>query len=218
MPDPAIPRMRANAIRIVLVDDHAIVREGFRTLIEREPDMTIVTECASLLAVDGVLAATHADVLVLDITMRDGSGLAALPDLHARHPRVRMLVLSMHEGKAYVGEALARGADGYVTKAAGPEELIAGIRAVVVGQRYVSKDVAERTHESARASLGNLSAREHEVFLGLARGDSPKQVAFALGISVKTAYVHRANVLAKLDARSDRDLYRIALEAGLLDG
>ena len=210
--------MRAGAIRIVLVDDHAIVREGFRTLIQREPDLTIAAECASLIEVDGVLAAAHADVLVLDITMRDGSGLAALPDLRARHPQARMLVLSMHEGEAYVGEALARGADGYVTKAAGPEELIAGIRAVVAGRRYVSSDVAARVREGAHASLGSLSAREREVFLGLARGGTPKQVAAALGISVKTAYVHRANLLAKLGARSDRDLYRIALEAGLLDG
>ena len=205
-------------IRIALADDHAVVREGFRALIDREQDMRVEAVCADAEETFGTLSGLPLDVLVLDLTMRDGSGLAALPELRARYPRLRVLVLSMHDGEAYVAEAFARGADGYVTKAAGPEELIAGIREVISGRRYVSSDIASRTHASAGTAIDSLSAREREVFLGLACGGSPKQVAAMLGISVKTAYVHRANVLAKLGVRNDRDLYRVALEAGLLEG
>lgn len=205
-------------ICIALADDHAVVREGFRALIDREPGMRVEAVCPSVEDTFIALTALPLDVLVLDITMRDGSGLEALPELRARYPRLRVLVLSMHDGDAYVAEAFARGADGYVTKAAGPEELIAGIREVVSGRRYVSSDIASRSHAGARTAVDSLSAREREVFLALAAGGLPKQVAAKLGISVKTAYVHRANVLAKLGVRNDRDLYRVALEAGLLEG
>jgi two-component system uhpT operon response regulator UhpA len=201
----------------LLVDDHAIVRAGFRALIERETDMAIVGECASVAEAERALSDVPVDVLVLDITMRGGSGLAALPKLRAGRAGLRLLVLSMHEGAAYVADALARGADGYVTKAAGPEELIAGIRAVAAGQRFLSSDIAARPRADARASIGSLSSREREVLLALAGGATPKQAAAALGISVKTVYVQRANVLAKLGVRGDRDLYRIAREHGLVE-
>lgn len=205
-------------IRIVLADDHASVRKGFLLLIEREADMTIVAECAGLADTEAALAAMAADVLVLDITMRSDSGLAGLPRLRALHPELRIVVMSMHEGDAYVSEALARGADGYVTKAVAPEELIAAVRAVMAGQRGLrSSDIAARSRAAPAVSLSSLSAREREVFMALAGGDRPKQVAASLGVSVKTVYVQRASVLAKLGVRSDRDLYRIALENGWLD-
>lgn len=204
-------------IHIILADDHAIVREGFRALIEREADMAIAAECASLAEVELALVTVAADVLVLDISMRDGSGLAALASLRSRFLRLRILMLSMHEGEAYVTEAFARGADGYITKAVAPEELIAGIRAVLSGQRnHRSTDIAGRSQTSMRDPAELLTVREREVFIALAQGRTPKQVAADLGISVKTTYVHRANVLAKLVARDDRELYRIALEGGWL--
>lgn len=205
-------------IRIALADDHAIVREGFRALIEREPDMMIVAECASGIEAEMAVTQTKPDVLVLDLSMRGGSGLEVLPRLRARFPALCVLVMSMHDGEPYVGEALGCGARGYVTKAAAPAELTIGIRALMAGQRYLSADLALREPATAAPGIGTLSAREREVFLLLARGFSPKQVAGDLGISVKTAYVHRANVMAKLAARNDRDLYRIALGAGLLGG
>ncbi len=203
-------------IHIVLADDHAIVREGFRVLIEREPDMAIVAECPSAAAAEDAVAKTLPDILVLDLSMRGGSGLEALPRLRGRFPALRILIMSMHEGRAYVDEALAHGADGYVTKAAAPEELVAGIRAVFAGQRYLSSDLVQRAPQQTRVALDSLSAREREVFVLLARGRAPKQVAGDLGISVKTTYVHRARVIEKLSARTDRDLYRLALEAGAL--
>lgn len=204
-------------IRVALADDHAIVREGFRSLIGREPDMQVVLECATAEEVETALAIGSVDVLVLDISMRDDSGLAALPRLRERYPCLHILIMSMHDSDTYVSEAFARGADGYVSKAVAPEELIAGIRAVFAGKRrHLGSDLVLRDRARARAPLDSLTIREREVFLGLAGGAAPKQVAATLGISVKTAYVHRANVLAKLGARNDRELYRIALEHGLL--
>lgn len=204
-------------IRIALADDHAIVRAGFRALIERETDMAIVAECGSMAEVGQFLSREAADVLVLDLTMRGESGIEALPRLRERFPALYLLVMSMHESATYVDEALGRGANGYVTKAAAPEELIAGIREVVAGRRFLSSDLATRTGSPAGKPIDRLSVREREVFLRLARGMVTKQIADELGISAKTAYVHRAHVLEKLGARNDRDLYQIALAGGLLE-
>ena len=201
-------------IRTLLADDHAIVRTGFRALIERELDMAIVAECASVAAAEQELARSPVDVLVLDISLRDGSGLAALPELRVRFPALRILMMSMHEAPVYVADAIAKGADGYITKAAAPEELIAGIRAVFAGARYLSTDLA--LPRSRSSALERLSVRERDVFLAIARGRAPKQIAGELGLAIKTVYVHRASVLTKLGARSDHDLYRIALENGLI--
>lgn len=208
------PRDNARMIRIALTDDHAIVRTGFRALIEREGDMQIVGECGSITECEHVLVTSAVDVLVLDLTLRGESGIDALPSLCARFPSLRILVMSMHEGESYVDEALARGASGYVTKAVAPDELVTGIREVMAGRRYLSSDLCGR--KSVAVPLDRLSARERDVFLLLAHGKTTKQVADELGISSKTAYVHRAHVLEKLAARNDRELYRIALACGLI--
>lgn len=202
-------------IRTLLVDDHAIVRTGFRALIERAADIAIVAECAGPDEARQVLERDAVDVLVLDISLRGDSGLAVLPDLRARYAALKILMLSMHEAPVYVGEALAKGADGYITKTAAPEELIAGIRAVYAGERYLSTDVANVRLRPAQVDL--LSARERDVFVAIARGRVPKQIAVELGLAIKTVYVHRANVLAKLGVRNDHDLYRVALENGLVE-
>ena len=131
-------------IRFALSDDLAIVRTGFRALIEREADMEIVAECGSLADAERALLGNAADVLVLDLTLRSESGIDALPGLRARFPVLRILVMSMHEGESYVDEALARGAAGYVTKAVAPDELVTGIREVMADRRYLSSDLRGR--------------------------------------------------------------------------
>src|SRR6185312_11570855 len=159
---------------IVLVDDHAIVREGFKRLIEH------------LLSV---------------------------------HAATRVVVLSMHDGDAYVSEALRRGASGFVTKGVAPEELVAGLRAVMQGECFLSSDLRQRRTERPNDALdpvNRLTAREREVFLLLAGGRTPKQVAADLGIGQKTVYIHRASLMGKLGAGSELDLYRMATERGLL--
>jgi DNA-binding NarL/FixJ family response regulator len=200
--------------RIVLADDHAIVRTGFRALIEQEPDMRIIAECSNADEAYTAVIEQKPDVLALDLSM-PGGGLALVSRLQTSAPDLLLLVLSMHDREPYISEALRRGVHGYVTKGAATDELVAALRVICAGGTYTSSDVrqAARTPDSG---LERLSEREREVFLLLAHGATPKQVASNMGISDKTAYLHRTAVRAKLGARSDLDLHQIALERGLL--
>ncbi|NUR23058.1 response regulator transcription factor [Frateuria sp.] len=204
---------------IVLVDDHAIVREGFKRLIEMEPDLEVIAECRC--ADDAVEAINHRrpDLVALDLSLPDGSGLPLIEHLHSLVPDTHIVVLSMHDGEPYVSEALRRGASGYVTKGAAPEELVAGLRQVMQGETFLSSDLRQRRAERPSEALdpvNRLTAREREVFLLLAAGKAPKQVAAALGVGQKTIYIHRASLMGKLGAGSELDLYRMASERGLL--
>lgn len=204
---------------IVLVDDHAIVCEGFKRLIELEPDLQVVAECRT--ADDAVETVSHwcPDLVALDLSLPDGSGLPLIEHLLSAVPETRIVVLSMHDSEPYVSEALRRGASGYVTKGAAPEELVAGLLAVLQGKRYLSSDLRERRAERPDGALdaySRLTAREREVFLLLAGGMTPKQTAAKLGIGQKTVYIHRASLMGKLGAGSELDLYRMASERGFL--
>ena len=201
-------------IRIVLADDHAIVRRGFRALIEQEPDLAIAAECATRDEAHAAVVAHAPDVLVLDLSM-PGGGLVLVPELRALAPGLKLLVLSMHDREPYISEALRRGAHGYVSKGAATDELVTAVRVVCAGQPYLSGDIVATKSRVASAQEA-LSEREQEVFLMLARGATPKQIASDLGISDKTVYLHRAAVRCKVGARADLDLHRIAIERGLL--
>lgn len=204
---------------IVLVDDHAIVREGFKRLIELEPDLEVVAECRS--ADDAVEAVGRwlPDLVALDLSLPDGSGLPLIEHLLSVSARTRVVVLSMHDGEPYISEALRRGASGYVTKGVAPEELVVGLRVVMQGECFLSSDLRQRRAERPGPLLDplkRLTAREREVFLLLAAGRAPKQVAGELGIGQKTVYIHRASLMGKLGAGSELDLYRMASQRGLL--
>lgn len=204
---------------IVLVDDHAIVREGFKRLIGLEPDLRVVGECRSADDAVEVVTQHRPDLVALDLSLPDGSGLPLIEHLGSVSPDTRVVVLSMHDGEPYVSEALRRGASGYVTKGVAPEELVAGLRAVMQGERFLSSDLRQRRAEQPKSALDplhRLTVREHEVFLLLAGGKTPKQVAAELGIGQKTVYIHRASVMGKLNAGSELELYRMASERGLL--
>ncbi|MBU6248310.1 MAG: response regulator transcription factor [Xanthomonadaceae bacterium] len=206
---------------IVLVDDHAIVREGFKRLIEMEPDLEVVAECRCADDAVDAINRMSPDLVALDLSLPDGSGLPLIEHLLSVSPDSRIVVLSMHDGEPYVSEALRRGASGYVTKGVAPEELVAGLRAVMEGECYLSSDLRRRRAERPSEALDpiqRLTAREREVFLLLAAGRAPKQVAAELGIGQKTVYIHRASLMGKLGAGSELDLYRMASERGLLDG
>lgn len=204
--------------RIVLIDDHAIVRAGFRALIERERDMAIVGECSRLAEAEAAVIALQPDLVVLDLSLPDGGGLSILDAIREWVPDVRVIVLSMHDSAPYVSEAMAHGADGYVSKGAAAEELVTAIRAVMAGNSYLSSDLATQRSRLAQGDSIELTAREREVLQLLTRGMVPKQIAAELGIGVKTAYVHRASVMEKLGVRSEVELYRTAIEHGLLQG
>ncbi len=204
---------------IVLVDDHAIVREGFKRLIEMESDLDVVAECRTADDAVDAVARLRPDLVILDLSLPDGSALPLIEHLLSVAPLTHVVVLSMHDGEPYVAEALRRGASGYVTKGAGPEELIAGLRVVMRGECFLSSDLCERRARHPVRLLdpiSRLTAREREVFMLLAGGLAPKQVAARLGIGQKTIYIHRASLMGKLGAGSELDLYRMATERGLL--
>lgn len=200
-------------IRIVMADDHAIVRAGFRALIEQEAGFEIVEECGCITETRTAVYLHHPDVLVLDLSL-PGGGLALVPELREALPDMAILVLSMHDHEPWISEALRRGVAGYVTKGAASDELVAALHSVANGQPYLSSDLKQPSMR--RAGLEELSEREQEVFMRLARGETPKQAASDMGISVKTVYLHRASLRAKLGAFNDLELHQLALERGLL--
>lgn len=200
-------------IRIVMADDHAIVRAGFRALLEDEPGFDIVAECAGCDEAFDASMRLRPDVLVLDLSL-PGGGLEVVPKLRRELPETAVLVLTMHDDDSYVAEATHRGVQGYVTKAAAPDELFDALRAVVAGRFYLSSDLRQ---PSPRPGTGALTERERDVFVRIARGMSPKQIAFDLGISRQTVYQHRDAVRAKLGLRNDVEMHRAALLQGLLD-
>lgn len=200
-------------IRIVMADDHAIVRAGFRALIEQESGFVIVAECSGIADTREAVLLHHPDVLVLDLSL-PGGGLLLVPELREALPEMAILVLSMHDHEPWISEALRRGVAGYVTKGAASEELVAGLLAVAGGQSYLSSDL--KRPNARRSGLEELSEREQEVFLRLARGETPKQVAIDMSISDKTVYLHRASLRAKLGIANDLELHTLALELGLL--
>lgn len=204
---------------IVLVDDHAIVREGFKRLIELEDDLDVTVECRSADEAVEAVTARHPDLVVLDLSLPDGGGLPLIEHLLSISPQTCIVVLSMHDSEPYVSEALRRGAKGYVTKGVAPEELVEGLRVVMRGEQFLSSDLAQRRAGRSAEELDvlhRLTAREREVFLLLAEGHTPKQAAAELGIGQKTIYIHRASLMGKLGAGSELDLYRLAVERGLI--
>ena len=216
-------------IRVLIVDDHAIVRAGLRMLINPQPDMEVVGEAA-----DGPEALRQAgeanpDVLTLDLTMPGGGGLKILERLRQACPQTRVLVLTMHEEPSYLRAVLAAGGSGYVAKSGVDGELLAAIRSVAQGRTFVTMklsdngthqvlgDRATRTAAPARAPVQVLSPREQEVLKLLAQGYTNKEVGTQLCLSVKTIETHRARIVDKLGLRSRADFTRYALEMGLLD-
>ena len=203
----------------MLVDDHPIVRAGFRQLLELEPDWEVVGEVGSGKELAAWLLTSTCDVLVLDLSLPDADGLVLIRHLLAQRPEMAIVVLTMHDGALYVHDALSAGARGYVTKQSAPDELIEAIRSVARGEQFLARNV--RAHVASEVDqeaklLPELTAREAQVFLLLARGHSVARVASTIGISDKTAYAHRSNIYAKLGLQSDYQLRLLAKRRGLI--
>lgn len=206
-------------LKIALVDDHPIVRAGFRQLLELEPGWRVVAQVGSVRELAAWMLTGTCDLLVLDLSLPDGDGLVVLRQLLAQRPGLAVVVLSMHDGALYVQDALSAGARGYVTKRSAPDELVHAIRAAERGERYISQDVrsaASSTEDAPEANLPELTGREAQVFLLLARGHSVSRVAATIGISNKTAYSHRSNIWSKLKLQSDYELRALARRRGLI--
>ena len=219
-------------IRVLLVDDHGIVREGLRQVLLADGDFDVVGEAANGVQALDIAARERPDVVLLDLTMPGDSGLVVAQKLRQEVPNSRVLILSVHDDAEYVLESVRAGAHGYLRKDTTPADLRAAIRAVHSGDAYFSPAVAKRLTEVLRsessvhapapvvvpASLDALTNREREVLAAVARGLLNKEIAGQLGISVRTVEAHRDSVVRKLGIRSAAGLTRFAMEQGLLKG
>lgn len=207
------------AIRILVTDDHAVLRSGLRLLLDREPDLETVGEATT--AEDAITRVNEGDVdlVLLDLEMPGIGGLAGAERLRADHPDLLILVLSMHGETDDVRRAFAAGANGYVLKTAADEQLVQAVRAVAAGERYLHPALGAALAQPApsRGPVDDLSPREREVLRLLALGYTNQEIARMLVVSVRTVESHRAHVMTKLRAGSRAAMVRHALEAGLLD-
>jgi two-component system response regulator NreC len=210
------------AIRVLVVDDHAVVRTGLRRVLDAEKDIETVGEAAN--AERAVFEALEhkPDVVLMDVVMPGKSGIEGMPALLQAAPAARVLILSMQDDPHYVREAFEAGASGYVLKEAADTDVVEAVRAVANGARYVhpalgAKLVAAETEERKRAESDPLSEREREVLRLLALGHTNQEIAALLYISVRTAETHRAHIMQKLSLSSRAELVRYALDHGLID-
>ena len=212
-------------IRILLAEDHRIVRDGLRMLLQSEPDLVVVAEAENGREAVARAKETHPDVAVLDISMPEMSGLEATRLIKAESPQTQILILTMHESDEYFFRALEAGASGYVLKKAATQDLIDAARAVARGEAFLYPSVAKkligdyvRRAESGTEQSGyaTLSEREREVLLLLAQGVSNQEIADRLAITSSTLQTHRAHVLEKLGLRTTADLIKYAVQHGLV--
>ena len=207
-------------IRVIIVDDHPVVRRGLKQIIAAEQDMQVVGEAENAGEALRVIRQTACDAVVLDITLPDGSGLDVLSQLKSERPTLPVLIMSIHDEKQYALRVLKAGASGYLMKNSIPEELIKAIRKITSGGKYVSTSLAERL-ASEFASPGkspheNLSDREFQILCLIASGKSLKEIGEALCISGKTVSSYRARILEKMNMSTNADLTRYALEHDLI--
>ena len=210
------------SIRVLVVDDHAIVRSGLRRVLDAEPDIETVSEAEN--ADRAVFEAMEhkPDIVLMDVVMPGKSGIEGLPALLQAVPTVQVLILSMQDDPRYVREAFEAGASGYVLKEAADTEVITAVRAVAAGERYVhpalgARLLAAEVEERKRAEADPLSEREREVLRLLALAHTNQEIAKLLYISVRTAETHRAHIMQKLRLSSRAELVRYALAEGLLE-
>ena len=204
-------------IRVLLADDHAILRAGVRMLLDAQPDMAVVAEAADGEEAIQRAGDTQPDVAVVDLTMPGLTGVETLERLRREVPATRLLVLTMHDDPAYARLALAAGAAGHVIKDADSSELVAAIRAVHRGRTFIQVGAeAAATGAPERTAAPALSPRERQVLELLAHGHTNREVADRLSLSVKTVETHRSRLSEKLGLHSRADLVRLAIELGLL--
>ena len=206
------------SLRVVLADDHAVVRTGYRRLLELEPGVEVVAEFGDSDGVYGWFADHRADVLVLDLSMPGRGGLETLRRLKARDASMKVLVFSMYDTPAMVSQALQAGADGYLTKSSAPDTLIDGVREVARGGRYLSEDATQALRQSGSGNAPHeaLSTREFEIFRLLAGGLAVEDIGARLFVSAKTVSNYQTAIRQKLGLASSLDMYRYAARHELL--
>jgi two-component system, NarL family, response regulator NreC len=206
------------AIRVVIADDHAVVRRGLRQLLAAEEGFEVVAEAADLAGARRYVRGHHPDVLVLDLNLPEGLSLAAIPELRAECPETQIVVLTMQNEPAYARKALAAGALGYVLKEAAESELVEALRRAADGDPYLNPRLGARVAaEVAPGRPNGLSERELEVLRMIALGNTNAEIATTLYVSVRTVETHRAHIQQKLGLRTRSELVRYALDHGLME-
>jgi two-component system invasion response regulator UvrY len=212
-----------NRLRAVIVDDHPVIRRGIRDILTECESVEVVAEASTGAEAMKVVGEAAPDLLLLDVTLPDRSGIELLRDLLALHPKLKVLVLSIHPEEHYAVRALRAGARGYLTKDSAPEELVSAIARVTAGGRYVSEEIARQLAKWGEHQYGELpphellSDREFEVLRMIGGGKSVSQIAGELGVSVKTVSTYRTRILEKLGMESTAELIRYAVDHGLLE-
>lgn len=206
--------------RVLLVDDHAVVRKGMRAILEDQIPGVVVSEAGGG---DEALAALVEpfDIVVLDLSMPGRSGIDLLSEIKHRHAKLPVMIMSLHGEEQFAVRALRAGASGYLTKAAAPEQLVAAVLKVVRGGRYITDALADRlasdvAHRTAGSPHERLSDREFEVMRGIASGSSVSEIAAQMHLSVKTVSTYRTRLLDKMGMASNAELTRYALQNGLV--
>jgi DNA-binding NarL/FixJ family response regulator len=211
--------------RILLADDHALVRHGLRLILDGEPDMMVVAEAGDGMQAVELAQSNEVDLAILDIAMPRMTGLQAAREMSRRAPGVRILMLSMYDNEQYFFEALRAGASGYVLKSVADRDLVEACRAAIRGEPFLYagaitaliRDYLHRDRQGERIPNSILTPREEEIVKLIAEGHSSKEIAHTLVISAKTVDRHRANILQKLGMRDRLELTRFAIRAGLIE-
>jgi len=205
--------------RVLIVDDHPIVRQGLRRMIEPEPDLVVCGEVQTEREARAAIRALAPDVVIVDISLAQGDGLELVRDVHAQQPELPMLVLSMHDELIYAERLLAAGASGYIMKQAASDQLLIALRQVLAGERYLSESLAGNLSRAEGASgagagadpIDRLSNRELQVLSFIGRGQSSREAAESLGLSVKTVETHRQSLKRKLNLATNSQLLQYAI-------
>ena len=209
-------------IRVLIADDHAIVRQGLRQILSDTPDLTVAGEAENGVQAVQMVRAGDWDVVLMDVSMPDRNGIDALKLIKKEFPRLPVLILSMYPEEQYAIRALKAGAAGYLTKQSAPELLVTAIRQVASGKKYVSPSLAEELanaigDDSERPPHEKLSDREYQTLCMIASGKTPAEIAEALNVSVKTVSVYRARLLEKMNLRNNAELPHYGLKHGLAE-
>jgi two-component system invasion response regulator UvrY len=215
-------RDERNSIRVLIADDHAILRRGLRGIIEETDDLEVVGEAESSAETLQHLRTQPCEVVLLDISMPDRNGMDTLGIIKKEHPKIAVLMLSTHPENQYAVRALRGGASGYLTKQSAPAQLVNAIRQVATGKKYVTPAVAEELakhvlNDSDRPPHEQLSNREYQTMCSIAGGKSVSEIADQLSLSVKTVSVYRARVLAKLGVTNNAAIAHYALKNNLVE-
>ena len=211
----------SDTIKVMLVDDHAVVRMGFKMLLESDPDIKVVAEAENGESAIKQYVEHHPNVVVMDITMPGIGGLEAIERIVAKDNHAKILVLSAHEDSVHPKRVLSAGASGYLTKRSAAEELIKAIRTVASGKKYLEASVAQQLAiqqlNGEQNPVDVLSDREFEVFIALAKGKTTNEIADTLCLSPRTVGTHLYNIKQKLNANNSAEIALIAMRSGLID-